>query len=346
MTDIKILQVIDTLNVGGAERVFVDLTNLLFENGISVTALFLLKGGALQNELNPNIKIIEINRKNKFSFKTFLKTAKILRQFDIIHCHFRHVYRYIKLVQRIFFIKSHIILHDHFGSIKIDKSIPYQMDSFLKPKFYIGVSQELNNWASIFLGLEDISIFILENIVRKQSIKSIAVDRKSDLVLVSNIKQVKNQIFITDVLEKLPVSLTFIGKVQHTVYFAELKEKSKKSENIKFLKNIDNVQPELQFYRLGLHTSKSETGPLVLIEYLAQGLPFLAYETGEVSRILKPHFPEYFIDNFDTDKWIERISFLLREKPDKAKMENIFEKHFGSRQYLEKCLKIYENINN
>jgi glycosyltransferase involved in cell wall biosynthesis len=97
---------------------------------------------------------------------------------------------------------------------------------------------------------------------------------------------------------------------------------------------------------LGLHTSKSETGPLVLIEYLAQGLPFLAYDTGEVASILKPYFPEYFMDNFDIDKWEQRITKLLKENPDYDKMNFVFEKHFGKEQYFEKLNAIYTCIKN
>lgn len=346
MKELKILQVIDTLNVGGAERVFIDLTNLLYESGVSVSAMFLLKGGALQKELNRNIQKIEINRKKKFSFRSFLKTAKFIRQFHIIHCHFRHTYRYIKLIQRIFFIKTNIILQDHYGSIKIDKTIPLLLNGSLKPKYYIGVSRELNQWASTALGVPQSNIFLLDNVIRKQQVESIKGEKKSELVLVSNIKPIKNQQFIIDTLKELSVSLTIIGNIQDFEYYSELKAESGKDQNIEFLTDIQNIQPELKFYKLGLHTSKSETGPLVLIEYLAQGLPFLAYETGEVARILKPCFPQYFIDNFDKENWIERILFLLNEKPDRQKMDKVFNKHFGSRQYIEKCLKIYQSINN
>lgn len=345
MREVKVLQVIDTLNVGGAERVFVDLTNLLYEYNVSVSAMFLLNRGALQKELNPNIETIEIKRKKKFSFKAFLKTAETIRQFQIIHCHLRHTYRYVKLVQRIFFIKTDVILHDH-GLIKVDKRIPLLLDGFLKPKYYIGVSRELNEWALTALGVADSNISLLENIIRKQPAEPIENGKESGIVLVSNIKPNKNQLFILEVLRELSVPMTFIGGIQDAIYYSGLKEKSKQMENIKFLTSIDNIQPELRFYRLGLHSSGSETGPLVLIEYLAQGLPFLAYETGEVAKILKPYFPQYFIDNFDRKKWRERILLLLEEKSDKSKMQEVFNKHFGSRQYVEKCLKIYTNINN
>ena len=61
----KILQVIDTLNVGGAERVFVDICNILNENQVDVSALFILKGGVLQDKIKSGILIYELNRKSR-----------------------------------------------------------------------------------------------------------------------------------------------------------------------------------------------------------------------------------------------------------------------------------------
>lgn len=346
MKDLKVLQVIDILNVGGAERVFVDLTNLLHESNVSVSALFLLEGGILLNELNPQIDRIELKRVNKFNLISFFKAANVIKDFQIVHCHSRHVYRYIKLVQRLFFIKTKVVFQDHYGGICIDKKIPFLFNSLLKPKYYIGVSQELNEWASRSLKIKNQNIFLLENIVRKKNFNAGKNHIRTEIVLVSNIKASKNQLFILNILKELPTSLTFIGAIQDVNYYSKLVVKSKQMENIRFLTNIDNIQRELKCYRLGLHTSHSETGPLVLIEYLAQGLPFLAFDTGEVARILKPHFPQYFINNFNPLEWRERISCLLKESPNRLKMAEVFEKHFGSNHYIEKCLKIYENINN
>lgn len=343
MSNHKVLQVIDRLEVGGAERVFVDLTNLLYENGTDVSALFLLESGRLAADLDSRVRGYELDRKSKFSLSAARKAAAIIKSFDVVHCHSRHVYRYVRLIQKVFNINAKIILHDHFGSIKVDKNVPSGFRGFLKPHYYIGVSRELTEWARRELNLEQNKIFLLENIVRKQ--KTLEHSEKGGIVLVSNIKPLKNQRFVFELLSEISEPLTLIGGVQDEDYFLQLKKLTEKQNNVSFLTRVHNVQPELNRFRLGLHTSKSETGPLVLIEYLAQGLPFLAYSTGEVAQILHPYFPQYFIDNFDKEKWIERINFLLIEKPDKRKMAEVFDCHFGSRNYSEKCLKIYANIN-
>ena len=66
-------------------------------------------------------------------------------------------------------------------------------------------------------------------------------------------------------------------------------------ENIKFIHGESSIQPLLVNYDLGLHVSPEETGPLVLLEYFAQGLPFLSYRTGQVSEKAYREFPKFFM---------------------------------------------------
>jgi glycosyltransferase involved in cell wall biosynthesis len=342
----RILQVIDTLHIGGAEKVFIDVCTILSENEIEVTCLFLLETGALKDELNQNIPVIELHRTNKWSWAKMYQCSQILKQYDIIHCHFRHVYKYIALVSKVFNIKSAIVLHDHYGSIDIDKKVPFLLDSILKPDYYIGVSGSLQEWAEENLRIQKSRVFILENIIRK-SIRKQHYEKSCDLILVSNIKPVKNNKFGLDIIKNLNVSLLLVGQNQNNGYYNEiLDKKNSLNLNCELDASIKDVQPILHNFKLGLHTSMSESGPLAIIEYLAQGLPFLAYETGEVSKILKPYFPEFFIDNFEINQWAERIAMLLSKKSDTFKMQEVFEKHFGKELYFNKLISIYQCVKN
>lgn len=340
----KILQVIDTLNVGGAERVFVDMCNILHEKNHDITALFLLNGGILQQKIHPEITCIELNRIHKWRLEKMKECANIIKQYDIVHCHFRHVYKYITLVQKLFHLDTKVILHDHYGSIDIDKSIPFLFNSVFKPKYYIGVSNSLTSWATKTVRISVRHVFLLENIIVKNESKQ-DLPITYDLILVSNIKPVKNNIFAAQIAKNNNNSLLLVGGNQDEEYYLKLKSEIV-STDIEINSNVSEVQPILHNARLGLHTSISETGPLVLIEYLAQGLPFLAYETGEVAKILKPELPEYFIDNFDIHQWCERINKLLNTPTDKERLEKIFHKYFGTEQYYNKLIDIYLCITN
>lgn len=341
--NLKIIQVIDTLSIGGGERVFIDMCNILKENNENVEVLFLLNPGELKNELHNEILFNALNRKSKWNFYKMYECSLLLKKNNIIHCHFRHVYRYVALICFLFRIKSKVILHDHYGSIDINKSVPFLFKSLLKPKTYIGVSNSLTDWAIDFLKINKKNVFTLQNIILKTN-KVKKLSNTKDLILVSNIKPIKNNKFVLDVIKHTDFTLLMVGKNQDDFYYEEL-EKAKSDLNLKVEidQSITQIQPILNNFKLGLHTSMSESGPLVLIEYLAQGLPFLAYETGEIAKVLKPYFPEYFIDNFIVDEWIKRINYLLETPLDKRQMEDVFEKHFSKNEYYNRLKKIYND---
>lgn len=334
----KIIQVIDTLNVGGAEKVFIDMSNILYENHEDITVLFLLEGGVLNSELNQKIKQFELKRDKKWGLIKMQECSMILQSYDLIHCHFRHVYRYISFIKLIFPFKGKVVLQDHYGSIDVDQKVPVLFSSLFKPKYYIGVSKTLTEWAETKLSISSEKVFLLENIITKNNVKTKQIEHY-DFLLVSNIKPIKNNLFAIQLAKKLDKKLLLVGQNQDSKYFDSVQQS--KTEKITIATNITNAQSVMYWADFGLHTSVSETGPLVLIEYLANHLPFLAYDTGEVAKIIKRNFPLFFIDNFDLDLWEERIQKIKEMPVDCAKFDHVFENEFGQKKYYLKLKAIY-----
>jgi glycosyltransferase involved in cell wall biosynthesis len=340
----KVLQIINRLDLGGAERVFVDLTNLLHgSKKVEVSILTFDAKGKLYISLDKKIAKIKFKRENKFNILTAYKLSKILKSYDILHVHTRHVYRYVKIVCLIFGVKTKLVFQDHYGKISIDKSIPKFFNTFLKPKYYIGVSSELTNWAKNKLQVNH--VFKLSNIIIKEKIAS-TLKEKEGFVIVGNIKPVKNQLFAIQLSALLHKELTIIGEIQDQKYYdiliKEIESLNYKNQ-VQFLHGIDNVQQLLPQFELGLMTSISESGPLVLIEYLSQNLPFIANQTGEVSVVLKKELPNLFIKNFDLNEWRNKTKKLENKN---LQLDQLYSKYYSPNQYIKECLKIYRSIKN
>ncbi len=338
----KVLQIIDKLDVGGAERVFVNLSNLLFNEGIEVSVLTFHNSGLLQKSINKNINIIDFQRKSKISIQSSIKLAEIIKNFDIIHVHMRHVYRYVKMVAIIFNVKTKVILHDH--SSNFNKT-PFLLNSILRPKYYIGVSKSLLAWAVLKLKVKNNFCFLLRNTVLSiDNLKGSSI--RKGAVIVGNIKPDKNQIFAIQLVAILKTELTIIGQIQDLDYYNNLKKEIKRlglKDKITFIHNETNVQRILNNYQFAINASKRESGPLVLIEFLAQSLPFLAYNTGEVSLILNKDLPNFFINNFEKQKWVEKFHKLNKTDKD---LKFIYNKYFSPNSYVKECLNIYKKILN
>ena len=337
----KILQIIDTLNVGGAERVYINMCNILHENNHEVSAFFILNAGVLDELIHPGINRYNLKRVKKWSLISMYKASTILKEYDILHCHSRHVYRYIILISKLFLLNKKIIFQDHFS---FTKKIPLFFNNFIKPRIYIGVSNELCLWANKSLQIKNSNIFLLPNIILKKKYQQI--ENQYDFVLVSNIRFHKNQLFAVELLKKLNRKIVLVGRNQDVEYFQKILELKEQSKLVEIIEDCNDVQKIVAKSKFGLHTSVSETGPLVLIEYLAQGIPFLSYDTGEVAEQLKPHFPEFFINNFDEKQWIERIAKIESKQYDRHYFNEVFEKLYGKEAYYNKLNKIYEWVIN
>lgn len=342
----KILKVIDTLNIGGAEKVFIDLTNLLYESGVAVSTLFILNPGLLENQLHQGIQKYKLNRTWKWSPMHMYQCSLILKKYDIIHCHHRYIYAYINLSASLFGIKSKIILHDHYGLIDIDKQVPWTIRGVLKPKYFIGVSSKLNNWAINQLHVNSEQVYLLPNIVRASTIKQ-QHTRHYDWVLVSNIKPVKNQLFAVELAKQMGKSLLIIGNVQDYAYYQQVKAASEGTVHSIVIKTgVNNVRPYFSQVQMGLHVSQSETGPLALIEYLSEGLPFITFKTGEVVEMLINSFPEMVVNNFDIKEWTTAIMSLnqINNNQYSQNLIDFYKANFGEQQYVQLCLDIYKKI--
>lgn len=348
----RVLQVIDSLEVGGAERIFVMLSNLLYQRNIDVTVILLVADGGLLEELHEEIPVIRLNRKKRFDFKTMKKLVDVMSEYDIVHTHLKHNFRYTCFSAKLFGKSiSNIIFHDHSHSFGVKKlSIKHIKDSFFKsvfkPNIYIGVNKENCLWAEKHLKVPQTCIFLLENTIKHEVIEKYERKREG-IVIVSNISRIKNLSFAIRLVKELQMSITIYGQIRDHDYHQELLdliEELNLQSQVTIKSDCKKIQAELYKFEFAIHTSLKETGPLVLIEFLAQGLPFLSYATGQVYEKLKPVIPEFFIDTFDLQSWKQQITVI--QNKEYSQIESIYDTYFNETHYYNACLKIYQNIQN
>ena len=97
-------------------------------------------------------------------------------------------------------------------------------------------------------------------------------------------------------------------------------------------------------YNLAIHCSPKETGPLVLIEYLAARLPFIAYQTGSAADAIAANLPQLFMQNFEPEEWQQRISEIIQNNELPRQMQELYKKNFNPEDYINKCLQIYQSV--
>jgi len=356
LKDIRVLHVIDTLRIGGAERVLIDICNIQKLNHLNVSVLLLTEDDQMSDQLYNEIPIIRLGRRHKFNVLSLFKANTICNSYDIVHVHLRYNFRYIALAKLIFNGRYRLILHDHFGDIENDIRIPLGARFLLRNNaWFIGVSQPLVEWAVNQIGLNHARCFLLSNIVVKKNIvlNDLATNSNSiRILIVSNFRLSKNHLFAIRLLktlsEVLSIRITMVGQVVENNYMSELELEICKNELNDILTirhDCNDVQSIIGEFDLAIHTAHQESGPLVLIEYLSQGLPFVAYKTGEVSNQLVNHFPEFFMNNFEIMEWCNRITLVLQNrKVFQAKMQSVFDEIYSTNKFSERINTIYNTI--
>lgn len=347
----KVLQVIDYLNVGGAEKMLVNISNKLHNNMQNLAVLLIAGKGDLFSSLDSEILTHQLNRKSKFDIKAFKQLKSILKEYDIIHVHLKHNYRYVALCNLYFKLNKKIILHDHSHSFGIStfslKSLKnYTFKNLLKPKYYIGVSKENCDYAMNTLKLPKSNVFLLNNFIVKQKVTENILPKKG-IILVSNISKIKNISFALKFAKSVGKNLTIFGKIYDKEYFKELLDEVKElslQNQVTFIHDEINIQQRLHEFEFGIFTSFKETGPLVLIEYIAQGLPFVAHKTGQVSTTIAKELPQFFQSDFNIEDWKKQLDQI--KKVTSQQIISIYNIHFNTDNYIKKCQSIYQKIIN
>lgn len=136
----------------------------------------------------------------------------------------------------------------------------FGLNTIFKPKYFIGTSSFSMHYAKSALRMKSNS-YLLENVV--ETIHPHKVEKKEGFILVSNIKEGKNQILAFDIIQHFEQKLDCFGKIQDNVYYDKLLSKISKEKltnKVRLFSNVNDVQPLLGKFELGLHTSFNETG--------------------------------------------------------------------------------------
>ena len=352
----KIVQVIDRLEVGGAERVLVDLTNLLHEYKYDVSLICLLKEGQLDTQLHSDIPVTYIRRKHKYNPIYLYKLHKELIKYDVIHIHLRQVLRYVSLL---FYItrlhkKRVVVFHDHFGKIAENKTISGSIKNAIKRcSAYLGVSEELVSWASD--NKLNANVYKLANVIRSEGSKTESKNMKKGsvkIVSVGNFRPQKNYEYLLELIKSSPehYHFTIFGHPVDKNYFEKIKTLIGNFDienKVTIITNCNDIKAELHKYDIGVHAAKSETGPLVAIEYLSKGLPFVAYNTGEVANEVKLEFKDFIQHDFEVSNWLKHIDSILKSKCElKTDLELFYNRNYSEEAYLKACTSIYNELLN
>ena len=364
MKQLKVLHLLWTPQMGGIERLVLNLCAQQLKNESIKVGVYIAKNdGILSEEFKQlAINVHYGNFKNGFSFSnTQLKECtKVFKDYDIIHFHFFNpllAYAAVKINCKIVYTE-----HGNFGfgqKNKFSKNILYKMQ-----KYFLNHKINFITFNSFFTEKTALEKYGLSG-VNKSVVYNGLPDLRSDTSLSENsnrsdkftigtiarlagVKRIDRLITAISLLKNTPIYLEIIGdgplkqELQHQASQNEVQDK------ILFLGYDKNPAARMKNWSLCVYPSSGEAFGLVLIEAYQFGLPVIVFsDGGGLVELAKMADPELIVKNEVA------LSDLLREihqnpslycNPERSNLRKQIAMTFGIDNMEKKLSEIYHQI--
>ena len=121
------------------------------------------------------------------------------------------------------------------------------------------------------------------------------------------------------------------------------------TSQVTFLGERLDIPQLLRTADIGLLSSRSESGPVVLLEYGASELPFVATLTGQVAHFFSAHHQPFLVTPGDVRSYAQALDELVACLPDRrnsliSKAKQLVHDFFGVTQQVKQVLTIYQKL--
>jgi len=298
----NILHVIDSLAVGGAERVLVELANQAARDGHRVTVCVTRSETSLAAALHPGIDLWVLGRQRRFDFPAMRRFAGLVKQnrIELIQAHSRSTLAFLSVLKTLKMIRAPIVFLDHYG-IEIDPSVPWWFRWWGKHclSHYVGVCEALGGWAQK-AGVPSEKISVIENGLDLSSLmQAEPLDIRKELnlpldiplgIVVGGLRYEKGTDALIEAVAQSARArdtiILVVGGDRDPEYARRCRERAASlglAQHLLFLGQRLDVPRLLRAADFALIPSRSEACNLVFIEYLAAALPFVSTLAGGIA---------------------------------------------------------------
>jgi glycosyltransferase involved in cell wall biosynthesis len=325
--EIRILQLIDSLEAGGAERMAVSYANALNRN-IGFGALVATRTeGALKNLLDENVVYDYLNRKAIFDFKALFLLRRFVVHNKITHLHAHSSSVFFGVILKMILPKINIIWHDHYGKSEMlsqRPTIALQIGSLFVSQI-IAVNNKLKNWSQEKLWCKKVTYLPNFTGVSSDGIVDATLLKGEEgkrIICLANLRPQKNHKMLLKVAKKINETnpkWTFhlIGKDFNDAYSKEIKEEIKQFgliNTVFIYGSKQDVSEILKQSSIGVLTSLSEGLPIAILEYGFHKLPVVATSVGEISLVVNNEKEGLLVKSDNVSEFVIALNKIIGSK--------------------------------
>lgn len=353
----KVIQIIDSLNVGGAEVLAVNIANALSDRNIESHICVSRKEGDLKDTINNSVGYLFLNRKKTIDFSAILKLKTYINKNNIQVIHAHSTSSFLAFCIKIVCPKVKVIWHNHSGNYIHLKGKKLKALKLISKKinYIISVNKELENWAKTTLKHKNGSYVpnfpVFTN--KGHSTKLKGIDNKK-IVSLAGLRSVKDHFTLLQAFlllqKKFPEwTLHLIGKDYQDTYSRKIKAFIVENNLVESV-FLYNVQSDIEYIlsqaTIGVLSSEYEGLPIALLEYGLAGLPIVVTDVGQCKQLINNS--NAVVKSKDSISFANALENIILNEDIREKIKNdlqfVVKENFSKEAIVPQFIKIYKKL--
>lgn len=348
----RILHVITSLEIGGAQRLLADLLPLQ----ASSVEVSLLVYERVNNDFEKvleqaGINIICFNEHNFHNPGIIFRLRRIFKDYDLIHAHLFPTIYWASLAARGLNVKLVYTEHSTSNSRR-NKWYFRPIERFMYGRYdkIISISQQTQDALTSWLGQHDNRFVVINNGVDTEKFASVKVPvTPKSLIMVSRFASSKDQETVIRAMVHIDKEATvrFVGDGENRHHCKALAKELGVSDRVLFLGSRSDVPELLASSYIGIQSSNWEGFGLTAVEIMACGKPVIATNVDGLKQVVEGAGEVFTCGN--ATELAARVNYLLSDKGYYQSMADRCcqrANEYDIRVMSEKYLQLYKSLLN
>lgn len=291
----KILHIISSLEIGGAQRLLSDILPLLAK-GNEVT---LLVNKDIDNDFSKKVreagvKIVSMQCSDPYRLKNIFLLIKMMKGYDIVHVHLFPSLYWAALAS--LFTHVNLVYTEHSTSNRRRGKWyfrPIESFAYNRYKRIISISEQARDALVTWIGASstDKRYVVVNNGVNLAHFTANATNNRSlkTLIMVSRFVASKDQMTVLRAMRLLPndIQLILVGDGENLEACKTFAERQGLSDRIQFVGNQSDINAWIAKADVGIQSSKWEGFGLTAVELMAAGKPVVATDVNGLRQVVE-----------------------------------------------------------
>ncbi len=354
----RVLQLIDSLDLGGAERIAVEYANMLSKEIEGSYLCASRSEGKLLSTIDPEVNYFFLNRKRTLDYSAIQRLGQYIKKEKITIIHAHSTSYFIATLLKLKNPSLLIVWHNHSGASIHLGGVKMKVLRFCSKYFntIISVNEDLVIWAKKKLKskkvvyLPNFVNFTKEIVPVQEKIKGEAGKR---IVCLANLRNPKGHHFLIEsfvaVQKEIPdVTLHLIGNDFNDAYSTTLKvliQKSQIEDHVVIYGQLSNPEAILEQCDIGVLASSSEGLPMALLEYGRAKLAVVVTDVGYCPEVVQDYGT--FVPYGDVHAMSSAIKEYLTDGDKRVQDCSLFKEHiknnYSEMHVRDQIINLYTN---